>query len=614
MHNAVGQPHQSLAPATRGRLDHLQKFLCAPVAKPLDGRTLFWFTLSLAFSVYLASLAMQQAFSSPYVLQDDARQHIFWAAKFVDADLFPHDLITDYFQAIAPAGYTAMYRAMASLGLDPLVFSKLLPMALGLIITGFCFAASMRLLPVPSAAFVGSFLLNQSLWMRNGLVSATPRAFTAPLFVAFIYFQLRGSRLATLVTIALMGLFFPSIMFVAVGALLLQLFRWKDRRLQLSRDRRDYVYAFTVLATMALVLLPYALKTSGYGPVVTASEARLMPEFLPKGRMAVYHQGFWDYWFTGSHTGMISSSVFYPLLMGLGLVLPGLMFFPKRFPLIAHISRGIGLLPRIVLASLVMFAAANALLFRLYLPSRFTVNSFRILLALTAGIAAIIILDAILRWANARQSRGFGLLLVVAATGGLAAALFLPQTLSGVWVDTRYKTGAAPQLYAWLASTPKDALIASLSNETDNLPVFAKRAILVGRETALPFHRGYYAQIRQRAIDLIHAQYSPDLAELQRFIQTYAVTFLLVDRNAFMPDYVTGDRWLRQFQPAVKEAAVRLEQGVTPALARLMDSCAVFETNGLVLISADCVLRAATTGAREIPSSSAPLPNRANDH
>jgi len=573
----------------------MQNFLSAPVSNTLDWQTVCWFTLSLAFSVYFASLAMQQAFSSPYVLQDDARQHIFWAAKFVDADLFPHDLITDYFQALAPAGYTALYRGMASLGLDPLLLSKLLPMALGLIITGFCFAASMRLLPVPSAAFVGSFLLNQSLWMRNGLVSATPRAFTAPLFVAFIYFQLRGSRLASLVTIALMGLFFPSIMFVAVGALLLQLLRWENRRLHLSRDRRDYLYAFAVLVTMILVLLPYALKTSGYGPVVTASEARLMPEFLPKGRMAVYHQGFWDYWFTGSHTGMISSSVFYPLLMGLGLVLPVLLYLPKRFPLVAHISRGIALLPRIVLASLGMFAAANVLLFRLYLPSRFTVNSFRILLALAAGISAIIILDVVLRWAIARGSRGFGGLLAVAATGGLAAALFLPQILSGVWVDTRYKTGQAPQLYERLASTPKDALIASLSNETDNLPVFAKRSILVGREIALPFHRGYYSQIRQRAIDLINAQYSPDLVELQRFIQTYGVTFLLVDRNAFTADYVTGDRWLRQFQPAVKDAAARLAQGVTPALARLMDSCAVFETNGLVLISADCVLRASTT-------------------
>lgn len=609
MQSSVGQHHQSPAPATRGWLDHLQKLLSAPVSKTLDSRTLFWFTLSCAFSVYFASLAMQQAFSSPYVLQDDARQHIFWAAKFVDADLFPHDLITDYFQAIAPTGYTLLYRGMASLGVDPLLFSKLLPMVLGLMVTGFCFAASMRLLPVPSAAFVGSFLLNQSLWMRNGLVSATPRAFTAPLFVAFIYFQLRGSRLASLITIALMGLFFPSIMFVAAGTWLLQLIGWENRRLKLSRDRREYLYALAVLATMALVLLPYAIKTSSYGPVVTGNEARTMPEFLPKGRMAVYKQGFWDYWFTGSHTGMFSSSVFYPLLMGLGLLLPGLLVFRKHFPLVDRVSRRIALMPRAVLASLVMFAAANVLLFRLYLPSRFTVNSFRILLALAAGLTAIIILDTIVRWAIAHATQPLGSIMAIAATGALAAALFLPQILSGVWVDTRYKTGEAPQLYEWLARTPKDALIASLSNETDNLPVFAKRSILVGREIALPFHRGYYGQIRQRAIDLIHAQYSADLADLQRFIQTYGVTYLLVDRDAFTADYVTGDRWLRQFQPAVKEATARLEQGITPALAKLMDSCAVFEANGLVVISADSVLRASLTSSQKVTGSPVARPD-----
>src|SRR5262245_26107305 len=171
----------------------LRSLLTTEVTRSFDPRTGFWFVLSLAFSVAFASRALQQAFSSPYVLQDDWRHHVFWMARFVEPGVFPGDLIADYFQSIAPAGYTALYKTMAIVGVDPFLLAKLLPMLLGLITTIFCFAVSMQILRVPAAGFVGSLLLNQSLWMRNGLVSATPRAFISPLLLAFMYFCLRRS-------------------------------------------------------------------------------------------------------------------------------------------------------------------------------------------------------------------------------------------------------------------------------------------------------------------------------------------------------------------------------------------------------------------------------------
>jgi len=63
-------------------------------------------------------------------------------------------------------------------------------------------------LPVPTAGFIATLLLNQSLWMKDDLVSATPRAFVYPLFLAFLYY-LRRSLLPVCVAIALLGLFYP---------------------------------------------------------------------------------------------------------------------------------------------------------------------------------------------------------------------------------------------------------------------------------------------------------------------------------------------------------------------------------------------------------------------
>jgi hypothetical protein len=584
---------ETTAPSKRGLQSRIEWLLTSQVYGARDPRVIFWLALSLAFSIYLASLALQQAFGSDYVLQDDARHHVFWTARFADAELFSNDLIADYFQSVAPQGYRAMYKAAASLGLDPYTFSKLLPMALGLITTFFCFAVSMQFLAVPGAAFAASLVLNESLWLRNGLVSATPRAFISPIFLAFLFFLSRNSAAGTIVTVALMGLFFPSIMFIALGVVMLRLVRFERWRLRLARERRDYIFCAVALAVAAIVIAPYTISSSGFGPVVTASEARQMAEFLPRGRMAVFREGFLEYWFTGSHTGMFSSSVFSPLIMYAGLLLPVLMTLPKQFPLVKKISAQIALLPKVVIVSLAMFFAANLLLFRLYLPSRFTVNSFRIVLALAAGVAAITVLDAIFRFADRLRVPRFARSAIAAgATVCLAAALVLPQAVTGVWVDTRYKTGQAPRLYEFLAGQPKDILVASLSDEADNLNMFSRRSILVAKETALPFHKGYYSQIRQRAIDLINAQYSADTITLQNFIQKYGVDYLLVDRNAFTPEYISGDRWIMQFQPAANDAVARLKEGVRPALSKLVDQCSALEINEMVLIPADCLLQA----------------------
>ncbi|HXG92676.1 MAG TPA: hypothetical protein VNN73_09960 [Blastocatellia bacterium] len=583
--NDVEAPPRALA-------EQLEWLFVKPVTKLFDARTMLWLALAIVFSVYLASLALQQAFSSQFVLQDDARQHIFYTASFADADLFTHDLIADYFRSVAPAGYTSLYKIAATLGIDPFYFSKLLPMALGLITTIFCFAVSMRLLAIPSAAFVSTLLLNESLWMRNGLVSATPRAFISPLFLAFMFYLLRESVIGTVITVALMGLFFPSILIVAIGVLALRLIKLERRRPKFSRERRDWLIFAAAVTVAALVMIPYAIQSSRFGPVVSASEARSMPEFLPKGRMVVFRQGFIEYWFTGSHTGMFSSAVFSPFLMYIGLLLPVLMLFPKQLPLIRSISGKITLLPQIVLSSLVTFIAANLLLFHLYLPSRFTVNSFRILLALSSAISIIILLDAFLRWARKGSPSLVRPLIAAASAALLFAALVLPQAVTGSWIDTRYKKGEHPELYEFLSRQPKDALVASLSNEADNLPVFARRSILVGKETAIPFHKGYYSQIRQRAIDLIHAQYSPHLSELQSFIQKYGIAFLLVDDDTFTPEYITGDKWIMLFQPAAKEAAAKLKEGVVPALQKLVEKCAALKANGLTLVSAECILNA----------------------
>jgi hypothetical protein len=579
----------------------LREHLTAPVTEAdfttrafhlLAPRVFWWLFASLVFAAICGFLGFKQASRAEYVVQDDARQHVFWMARFQDPDLFPHDLIADYFQSVAPQGYAALYRLMAKLGINPLLFSKLLPLVLGLIATGYCFGLSLQILPVPLSGFVATLLLNQSLWTKDDLSSATPRAFVYPLFFAFLFYLSRRSLAPCLVAIALQGLFYPQIVFVSAGILILRLLRWEKGRLRFSQDRVDYLFCLSGLGVVLLVLAPFALKSSEFGPTITASQARSLPEFGPSGRARFFYDQPWLYWIAGPRSGLLPhpSTLFHPKVLLVGLLLPILLQFPSRPGLAKKVTRSINLLPQVLLASVGMFFAAHVLLFKLHLPSRYTQYTFRVLMALAAGMALVLILDAVFRWAE--QYPSFLKRLVASGFLALLGILLCWSPLFGKKFPSRlsYGVGRSPALYEFFSRQPKDILIASLAEETNNLPIFSQRSILVGREYAIPYQIGYYRQVRQRVVDLIRAQYSPDLAVVRDFIRKYKLSFWLLDRKSFTSQYLAAHASVNQFQPEAHEAASRLEGGQIPALADFLDRCSVYKDKRFVVLDAKCIL------------------------
>lgn len=553
-------------------------------AKAFHSRKVFWF-LSLAVAAFFGLQSIQYAFSSQYIVQDDVRQHGFWLQRFLDPQLFPQDLIADYFQSAASPGYAAFYRLMAALGIDPLWLSKVLPLVLGLITTGYCFGVCLQMLPVPIAGFISTLLLNQSLWLEDDLVSATPRAFLYPLFSAFLYYLLRNSLWGVGVAIALMGLFYPPFALLSVAILTLRLLRWQ------GLYRRDYWFWGVGVAVTALVLLPYELTPNEFGPLITAAQARTQPEFREVagvfGRAFFFHDNPFIYWLFGPRSGALF--LLMPPLIWAGFALPFWLRQPCRFPLARQV-RHANLLLQITVASFGLFFVAHALLFRLHFPSRYTYHSLRIVMAFAAGIALTLWGDRVRAQQQHqteltdRQLLSWGLTILL--LGVLVIAPFFPQLSLPNQLQI---VGETPRLYEFLSKQPKDILVASVAEEVNNLPSFAARSILVGREYALPYHTRYYAQIRQRTIDLIQAQYSPDLTQVQHFIQKYGVDFFLLDLGAFTPSYLAKHEWMSQFQPATATALTQLRKGEVPALSRSIERCKALETKGLILVNAQCI-------------------------
>ncbi|NJL82119.1 MAG: hypothetical protein HC890_02495 [Chloroflexaceae bacterium] len=238
----------------------------------------FWLGCTLLLAGIYGALGLRQAFAGDYIVQDDARQHVFWMLRYLDPTLFPKDAIADYFQTVAPAGYRGLYRLAAAIGFNPLVFNQLLPPLLLLLTAGYVFALCLEILPLPVAGFMAATLFNQSLCLEDDLMSATPRAFVYPLLAAFLYYLARRSWL-TWAVILLGGLFYPQAVLLFTGILAVSLLEWRQGRLRLLSKSKDYRFFLVGLAVAILVLLPFALSVSAYDPTITAAQARELPEF-----------------------------------------------------------------------------------------------------------------------------------------------------------------------------------------------------------------------------------------------------------------------------------------------------------------------------------------------
>lgn len=552
-----------------------------------------WFYLSLTLAIICGILGIIPALSHQYIVQDDARSHVFWMARFLNPELFPNDIIADYFQSVAPQGYTHLYKLFSLIKIPPLLLNKILPIILGLITTAYCFKIAIQILPIPLAGFLSTLLLNQNLWLKDDLISGTPRAFFYPLFLGFIHYFLKKSSLGIIITISLLGLFYPQGVFLCAALLTLDFLHF--------RNQQKLTILTIGLTTAFLILLPYALNTSEYSPIITLTQAKKLPEFFPGGRASFFSNNNFDFWLTGDRSGIIPpewlSQSFLPPQVWAGLLLFILLSFKERFPT-QKITNKIILLPELALGSTGIFLAAHLLLFRLHHPSRYSQHSFRIIMALAGGIAFTLIIDIIRKKLHllnlSCKNKPFQKIKTISISICIyivLTLLLLYPALTNNFPVTNYVVGKAPQLYEYLAQQPSDIRIASLALEANNIPTFAKRSILVSSEYALPYHQGYYSQIKQRAKDLIQAQYSPNLEQVKKIIRKYKIDFWLLDSQALTLEYVRKNHRLQQLNnTATTLVRAQMENGIIPSLLNVQESCLVLDIQDLVLLEAKCIL------------------------
>ena len=465
--------------------------------------------------VAVASVAEAVRWHLWFLLNDrlfdgDAAQHVFWMYRWQDPALFPNDIAADYFSsaALSPPGHWLLFR-LATFVFDPLIFSEalfilLVPLTLWLLyLCGRqCGGTGGGVLAV--LLFIA---FNGGLWLVGGY--ARCHAPAALLLCVLGWLRRDGRFVAGGLIYAV--LFYPPIALLAGSASIVML---------LARRTAWTHWNIAVAGGLAAGVLLGAFATRDvpehFGPRVTYEQAVADPVFGPDGRNKFFVEDWKTFYFTGGRTGIGAQPA--TALVSAALLLLGLMLRPRQVPAALWVLVGIGLL---------LWAAAHATLFLLYLPSRHALYAVPIFgfLAAASWLPQLLNRLRLPSWNNAT------------ATAAVVAALVLIGVQTYVGHRDRPgpdSTNFAPELdgaYAVLRALPKDTLVAAHPEDATLLPMATKRSVLTNREVTIAYHVGYYAMQEPRLWALFEAYYGPDWSTVTALHEEFGVDVLLLNKR-----------------------------------------------------------------------------------
>ncbi|MCX5892946.1 MAG: hypothetical protein NTW80_08260, partial [Deltaproteobacteria bacterium] len=475
---------------------------------------IFDLLLTAVLSDVIFILAHLKALTAPYVVNDDVRQQIFWMQQWLDPELFKGDLLADYARHYVPWGVKGLYW-LTSWVADPITVSRILPGLLFIFLALCLYRMGLKLGGRRLAwATVAVYWLMP--FFLDNLAGGLARAFGAPL-LAFFWLSWqedwpRGMGTALI----LQALFIPYVFLISALAAGLA---WLAGRIAKTAappfPARPTHFLLLAAGVVMGALMDFSYVKDGFGPLVNYAEMLNRPEFYAGGRYTILPVPsiFWE---------LISPWEWLAPFRDLGLaaaltvcvVLPaatlwGLARVSWR-PLKPMLQPAVYL----GLASLILYFGARVFLLKLFIPDRYLIYTLNLAYCLILALG----LHAALRMARWPRT------LAVLALLGAAALGVLRLENAGLKDYAVYQP-----VYAALAATPKDALIAGHPNLMDNVPTFARRRALVTYKLAHPWSKGYWQQIEPRLHDLFAAYYAADPQEVIAFCRKYGVSFLVVD-------------------------------------------------------------------------------------
>jgi hypothetical protein len=581
---------------------------------------------------FLATLyAEWRIVSGSLTYQTDAMIHEFWMRRFQDSSLFQDQLT----ESLLDSGYSPpVFRALywlASHVADPVFFGELLPLVLQPFAVWLVFRIVRSHTAWKPAAWIGAALF-LAPWDIHRFSGGHPRAFAQPIVLLTVLLLMSRRNVAAALVPPIGLLFYPPAGAVALGVVLLATLDRKSRFfVNLARTRWA---GLSILGFGAALL--FTRLTTGSQDVITESQARLYPEFGPGGQMHFFASSTLEY-LSQNYSGFSLQD------SGSIIAVAALLLLLLRPANVRLLRWEVWCMP---IAALVLFAAAHGLLFRLYLPHRYTYallpffciaiavalrptfdslgNRSRLflvaspvlavgaaLLALTifplgprlslsgfgswfsdaapwllVGLAAGILVVAAL-WLRADRGRLGGAALAASAAALVAGSLLVSEV---AFADGARSPGATrcreADLYAHLRSLPKDTIVAADPFDSDCIPIAAERPVVISRKLYQPWAVDYLRLIRARMFDTARTFNGDSIAAIAALRERYGADYLVVRGGG-------SERSWPQMEPFSGEVRQLRSSVDDPAVERLPDTCVSWSRGALRLYDLACIAEAA---------------------
>jgi hypothetical protein len=568
--------------------------------KPSPNRRHNYLLSALLISLGIAAFVQRHVLLNPLAINDDMRNQVYWMARLVDPDLFPHDLIASYFtQSSLVSPLLWLLDWLTSHGLDPIRASQFLPLALAPLATFFVYRlgeshAGKRY------GFLAAFSFNLMIWIISNLAGGLSRAFAYPMLFAFLFFLSKNNRWGLILTCWLASLIYPPILFLSAAIWLTCFFplgQASQRPLNLQNvplatpappDKISFLIGvgggLAILANRFLMAPANPL----FGALTNSAVAAQTPEFYQGGRVPIFH-----YFQSPIHLPW-PNALFANILArtpGINRIVPllGILLVYWLFQKFLAPKMGALKIPalawRTFNSAIGLYILAWMVLFYMYVPERYLQLSIPVLYTfLLAGLLNVVI---------QRISK------IKIGTPLKRFLMACPLLLSGlifsfVWDENMMLPNPEMSaIFEYLKHTPKNTLVATTPGLASDIPFYAHRSVLVSQEAYIPFHQAYFQEMKSRLKDFLVAYYSVEPAPIIQFIRKYHVDYMVVNTQDFR-NHQTDRLSKKHYHSFSRDFYAQLLKGHTEQdylLSHPQPSCRVLESGQLILISTQALLK-----------------------
>ena len=523
--------------------------------------------------------------------QPDAQIHTFWMRRFQDPGLFTDPLTKALISAgYVPLGLQSLYR-IASYAVDPVTLGPWLAVVLAPLSAWLVFLIVREHTDWWPAAWMGAALFMlpvNSLRFSGGHA----RAFAQPVLLLTVYLLLRRRYWTASAIPAVGGLFYPPAAVSALAIMAASCLTLRGRRPSLERARTLPALACAAVTGFGL-LLPRLIGHEQ--ALITRSQAHALPDFGPGGQMHFFSNNVLTI-LKGTYSGL-----------DIGPSFAILLFTPVVLLLLR--PRNILLLRRellwMLVTSVLLYALAFAVLFRLYLPNRYTYSllpfscvaiavawrpTFEslghllrpalawLLIPLGLGVSlaaaylavrvvplgpelssarlrfymhhgarpvvAVAIVVAVVASALVWRRDGAAPV-VVGVAAVLAGTLLLAEVaIAGRGVSLAGHCGRDAQVLHYIGRLPKNAIIAGDPTTIGCATLVSKRPVVISRKLYQVFSAKYLGVARSRMFAMVDAYFGDSRSKILALRQRYGADYLVVQPGS-LTGHAAGQRWRR---------------------------------------------------------------------